>query len=241
MNYKFEPWTWKETLWRLQYINKVMDGIVRGGILFNAGLLLLFLVLSSLLYSKGMTLGQIRIFHTSLVVSGLIGIVVNLFIFLSIARQQYMLKWYFALLPEDKFPFEPNEKWIPENFRNIQTKRALVAKYVRMNFSKLKEFLRSIRGESKKEALLELVKDTVDATKEQTEVLPPREENEKVEIHFPKYSMDYMDGEEIKEASDSLWMITLGKLAPEGYKLWFYAFIIMIMVFIILAIISWYL
>ena len=62
-----------------------------------------------------------------------------------------------------------------------------------------------------------------------------------MEIHFPKYSMDYVGGEEIKEPQDGLWMVTLGILSPESYKLWFYAFFIMAIFFLILAVISWYL
>jgi len=119
-------WSWKDTINRLQHIDKIINQIVRDGLIVCIGIFALFCLL--LIFLSTQVLHQYTktlVFTAILVIICISGMVITLKIRENLARQEYYRQWYFHLIQvynenlpvERKIPLVPsnNDDWIPEN------------------------------------------------------------------------------------------------------------------------------
>lgn len=87
-------WTWKDSLQRLQYIDTIINQIVHSAILLNFNF---FAAFGFLQLQKEKFEIVISVRDASVIVA-FFGLVINLFLAKSLARQEHIRKWYFSHL-----------------------------------------------------------------------------------------------------------------------------------------------
>ena len=103
-------WTWKDYLQRLEYIDKIIDQIVHSAILLDTN----FFAAFGFLQIQGIKLDNgFPVRYASILVSGF-GLIINLFLAKSLARQEHIRKWYFSKLQE--IPIMPPADITPEKW-----------------------------------------------------------------------------------------------------------------------------
>ena len=115
-NCEYNPWTWKDTLARIQHIDTIIEKIVSGTILLNAGLLAAFSTLNTLYHAGLATEYEISVRQAMIVVS-IGGFITNVLLAKNLARQEYVRQWYFRIFP-DKLPLMPHEEWLKKDISN---------------------------------------------------------------------------------------------------------------------------
>lgn len=120
-NGEVDPWTWKDTLARLQYIDTIIEQTVSGAILLNSGLLAAFGALNLVLHSTGLLSEREIIVRWAMTVVCIGGIATNAILAKNLARQEYIRQWYFRIFPSDKLPLMPHNDWLEKNIPNNYT------------------------------------------------------------------------------------------------------------------------
>lgn len=113
-NCEVDPWTWRDTLARLQYIDKIIEQIVSGAILLNSCLLAAFGALNIVLHSTGLLSEREIVVQLAMIAVCIGGIATNAILATNLARQEYIRQWYFHIFPEKKIPLMPAEKWLEQ-------------------------------------------------------------------------------------------------------------------------------
>lgn len=116
-NCEYNPWTWKDTLARIQYIDTIIEQIVSGAIILNAGLLSAFGALNIVLHSAELTPERVIIVQWAMTVVSIGGFTTNVILAKNLARQEYNRQWYFRIFP-DKLPLMPHKEWLKKDISN---------------------------------------------------------------------------------------------------------------------------
>ena len=117
-NCEVDPWTWRDTLARLQYIDKIIEQIVSGAILLNSCLLAAFGALNIVLHSTGLLSEREIIVQLAMIAVCFGGIATNAILAKNLARQEYIRQWYFRIFPGEKLPLMPDKNWLEKNITN---------------------------------------------------------------------------------------------------------------------------
>lgn len=114
-NCEVDPWTWKDTLARIQYIDTIIEQIVSGAILLNSCLLAAFGALNIVLHSTGLHSEREIIVQLAIIAVCFGGIATNAILAKNLARQEYIRQWYFCIFPDNKLPLMPPDEWLPKD------------------------------------------------------------------------------------------------------------------------------
>ena len=117
-NGEVDPWTWKDTLARIQYIDKIIEQIVSGAILLNSCLLAAFGALNIVFHSTGLLSEREIIVQWAITVVCIGGIATNVILAINLARQEYIRQWYFCIFPDKKLPLMPDKDWLERDIIN---------------------------------------------------------------------------------------------------------------------------
>ncbi len=114
-NCEYTTWTWRDTLSRIQHIDTIIEKIVSGAILLNAGLLAAFSTLNTILvrlppeYAISVRWAMIGV--------SMGGFIINVLLAKNLARQEYFRQWYYRIFP-DRLPLKPHKEWPEKNISN---------------------------------------------------------------------------------------------------------------------------
>lgn len=116
-HYESSPWTWKDTLDRIRYIDTIISQIVLGAIPINAGLFTAFGALNILLHSEGLTYETKILFRWAMFFVSVGGLTINFTLAINLCRQEYIRQWYFRIFPSN-LPLKPHEDWLNKDIPN---------------------------------------------------------------------------------------------------------------------------